>query len=98
MSDIAIRVEGLGKKYRLGANAQPYKTMVDGVTGLLVEPTDIGAIADACIRLLKDRDLARRLGAAGRERVRTVCTWEHIARQVEDVMLPRAARKPDQRP
>ena len=27
MSDVAIRVEGLSKKYRLGAHAQPYKTL-----------------------------------------------------------------------
>src|ERR671933_2216214 len=27
MSDVAIRVEGLSKKYRLGAHVQPYKTL-----------------------------------------------------------------------
>ena len=38
MSDIAIRVEGLGKKYRLGASAQPYKTVREAVTGLVATP------------------------------------------------------------
>jgi phosphatidylinositol alpha-1,6-mannosyltransferase len=61
--------------------------IVDGETGLLVDPTDIGAVADACVRLLEDRGLAASLGAAGRERVRTTYTWEHVAVQVEKVLL-----------
>ncbi len=42
----------------------------DGVHGLLVEPDDPRAIADAITRLLEDRSLGIRLGEAGRERVR----------------------------
>ena len=60
--------------------------IADGVTGLLVEPTDVDAIADACVRLLTDRDLAQRMGCSGRERVRTAYTWEHIARQVDEIL------------
>jgi glycosyltransferase involved in cell wall biosynthesis len=37
----------------------------DGVNGLLVEPGDAEALAGALIRVLGDRDLAQRLGAAG---------------------------------
>jgi trehalose synthase len=43
---------------------------IDGVTGLMVDPLDLAAFGDALVRLLADRDLARRLGAAARERVR----------------------------
>ena len=39
--------------------------VVDGVTGLLVDPTDIGAIAEALLRVLSDTALARRLGEQG---------------------------------
>lgn len=42
--------------------------VVDGVTGILVEPRDPGALADAIERLLADPELSRRLGQAGRER------------------------------
>ncbi len=38
MSNIAIGVEGLGKRYRLGANAQPYKTVRESLTGLASMP------------------------------------------------------------
>jgi glycosyltransferase involved in cell wall biosynthesis len=38
-------------------------------TGLLVEPRSPGALGEALARLLRDPDLARRLGAAARQRV-----------------------------
>ncbi len=40
----------------------------DGRTGYLVSPGDVAELAEAMLRLLRDRDLAERLGAAGRER------------------------------
>jgi len=43
--------------------------VLDGRTGLLVPPRDAVALAAALTRLLDDPDLARRLGAAGRERI-----------------------------
>lgn len=38
----------------------------DGVTGLLVDPTDVGDVANAVIRLLTDDLLAREMGRNGR--------------------------------
>jgi phosphatidylinositol alpha-1,6-mannosyltransferase len=60
--------------------------VVHGQTGLLVDPTDHVAVADALVRLLRDRELARRLGTAGRERARCY-TWSKVAERVEDVLL-----------
>jgi len=52
--------------------------VVDGETGLLVNPEDPAAIASAVIRLLGDPDLAAQLGAAGRARVLEEFTWERV--------------------
>jgi glycosyltransferase EpsF len=41
----------------------------DGVTGLLIDPHNDGAMADAVSCLLDDNDFAKRLGYAGRKRV-----------------------------
>ena len=43
------------------------EAVVDGVTGLLVPPADREALGAAFARLITDRDLRRKLGAAGRE-------------------------------
>ncbi len=53
--------------------------VVHGETGLLVNPEDPGDIAAAIVRLLSDKDLAARLGAAGHARVLREFTWEHVA-------------------
>jgi trehalose synthase len=44
--------------------------VVDGASGLLVDPHDLPAFGDAVVRLLRDPALARRLGEAARARVR----------------------------
>jgi glycosyltransferase involved in cell wall biosynthesis len=43
--------------------------VVDGVTGLLVPPGDPARMAEAFVRLLRDPDLARGMGEAGRRRI-----------------------------
>ena len=47
----------------------PAETILHGKTGLLVEPTDMHALADGVLQLLNDGDLRCRMGAAGRAHV-----------------------------
>ena len=54
--------------------------VVDGETGLLVEPGDPNALAAALERLVGDQDLRRRLGAAGRARAEAHFDPESFAR------------------
>jgi len=51
-----------------GRSSSVPEVVADGTTGLLVDPRDPVAIADALIALLTDRSLARRMGEAGIER------------------------------
>lgn len=51
----------------------------DGETCLAVPPGDAGALAAGLNRLLGDRELRARLGAAGRERVLRHFTWARAA-------------------
>jgi glycosyltransferase involved in cell wall biosynthesis len=52
---------------------------VAGDAALLFDPDDQEAVTGALRRLLEDRELATRLGAAGVERARGF-TWERTAR------------------
>ncbi len=64
--------------------------VVDGATGLLVEPTDHVQVADAISRLLLDRPSAARMGAAGSEHARAFA-WPNIARRIEDLIAETVA-------
>jgi glycosyltransferase involved in cell wall biosynthesis len=59
----------------------------DGHAALLVPPGDASALAVAIGRGLDDAPLRARLGAAGRERVVRLFTWEATARQTADAYL-----------
>lgn len=59
--------------------AIPEVAGADGETCLAVPPGDADALAGALNRLLDDRELRERLGAAGRERVLSRFTWARAA-------------------
>ena len=59
----------------------------DGVTGLLVPPGDVNAIAEALIQILQDPEKRALMGQAAIERVRTLFGLEHMIRQTVDLML-----------
>ena len=60
--------------------------VVDGETGLLVEPHDPSALAAACRRLLGDEALRLRMGAAGRARAKACFSLERCAREVAGLL------------
>jgi phosphatidylinositol alpha-1,6-mannosyltransferase len=58
--------------------------IVDGETGLLVEPTAVEHVAEAIVRIGRNPSLARHLGEAGRKRVRESYRYEDIAAAILD--------------
>lgn len=58
----------------------------DGVSGLLVEPCDSQALADALIGLLRGPDRARRMGEKGRRRVEAKFTWRQSAEKLRGIV------------
>ncbi len=60
--------------------------VIDGITGFLVTPDDPEDIATVLTRLLRDRDLASRLGEQGRSRAVREFNWPHIAARVQAIL------------
>ena len=67
-----------GRPVVAGAVGGLLDLVVDGETGLLVPPRDAGALRTALERLLGDRELRQRLGAAARERIREHFAWPAV--------------------
>ncbi|WP_372400572.1 glycosyltransferase family 4 protein (plasmid) [Azospirillum sp. HJ39] len=61
--------------------------VVDGETGLMLEPDDVPALASAIARLAGDAPLCRRLGEGGRRRVVEHFSWRAVASSYRDLAL-----------
>ncbi|MCX5667248.1 MAG: glycosyltransferase family 4 protein [Candidatus Omnitrophica bacterium] len=61
--------------------------VLDGVTGILVDPMDEGAIASAIIRLLSDRELAKKMGENGKRRVESEFNLDAFGKKLENVFI-----------
>jgi phosphatidyl-myo-inositol dimannoside synthase len=73
-----------GKPIVAGRSGGVSDAVIDGETGILVDPESPAEIASAVVRLLQNPHEARRLGENGRNRVLTGFTWDHtLARLVE---------------
>ena len=75
-----------------GNEAGVRDAVVDGETGVLVDPSDPAALASALTELLLDPDKAKALGRNARARAEQFA-WPVIARRVEELALDLARRR-----
>jgi alpha-maltose-1-phosphate synthase len=61
------------------------EVVADGETGLLVPPDDPEALAESINALTRDRDRAKAMGTAGRERAQSQFDWGKIAQQTAEL-------------
>lgn len=71
----------------------PAEFVTDGVTGLLVDPTDKTSLTAALERTLQDKEAAARMAAAGQRAVEAF-TWDRVADAYEP-LYPAAGRAPN---
>ena len=61
------------------------ESVADGETGVLVPVNDSPAIAEAVLGLLENRDFARHMGEAGRDRALEIFSWSKFIATLEGV-------------
>jgi len=71
-----------GKPVVAGRSGGVPEAVLDGETGLLVEPEDPDALAQAILKILENRLLAERFGENGRRRVEEELNWRTFAQRV----------------
>jgi phosphatidylinositol alpha-1,6-mannosyltransferase len=89
---VYLEAAAYGKPVVAGNVAGALDAVADGVSGLLVDPTDPRAVANALTSLLLDRELAARLGHAGAERAKSFA-WPLVAARLEAVLLEQVAKR-----
>jgi phosphatidyl-myo-inositol dimannoside synthase len=85
---VYLEAAAYGKPVVAGNVAGALDAVLDGESGLLVDPTDAHAVAGAISRLLLDRELAQHMGAKGAEWVKSFA-WPVVAARVEAVLFER---------
>lgn len=93
-----LDVEGLGIVYLeasacgvpvvAGRSGGAPETVVDGHTGLVVDGSVVGDVADALIEILDDDARADSMGRAGREWVLRKWSWDELGNRMREVLLP----------
>ena len=73
---VYLEANKFGKPVIAGRSGGVTEAVVDGVTGLIVDPENINQIAEAVIKILTDETLTKKLGEQGRERVEKEFIWE----------------------
>jgi phosphatidylinositol alpha-1,6-mannosyltransferase len=68
---VYLEASAAGRPVVAGRSGGVEDAVEDGVSGILIDPEDPGALVEALSRLLRDPDLRRRMARAGRERVVT---------------------------
>jgi phosphatidylinositol alpha-1,6-mannosyltransferase len=88
---VYLEAGAYGKPVLAGNVGGARDAVLDGETGLLVDPTDPVLVAEAIVRLLEDPELARRLGANGRGHA-LAHAWPQVAARVQGALQEMLAR------
>ena len=62
------------------------EAVLDGQTGILVEPGDVEALAEALETIIRDRPTRLKMGGAGRARVEASFSWDRVAERSLEVL------------
>jgi phosphatidylinositol alpha-1,6-mannosyltransferase len=82
---VFLEASAAGKPVVGGRSGGVYDSIVEGVTGLLVNPEDVDELASKLRQLILDRGLRQRLGSAGLQRAKTEFSWETRARRLREI-------------
>jgi phosphatidyl-myo-inositol dimannoside synthase len=74
-----LEASACGKPVIAGRSGGVPDAVLDGVTGLLVDPVDSDAVAATIVKVLTNRELAKRLGTNGRHWVEAEMNWTRAA-------------------
>nr|MBI3612484.1 glycosyltransferase family 4 protein [Nitrospirota bacterium] len=83
---VFLEAGACGKPVIGGNSGGMSDAVLAGVTGLLVDPLDVQAIAQAVVRIGTDREYAERLGRNGRRRCEEDMNWASLAGKLHQTL------------
>ena len=83
---VFLEASACGKAVIAGRSGGVAEAVVDGQTGILVDPEDVTEIRDTILRLLEDEKYAEKLGSNGFTRVRQEFRWKSRSEELKKYM------------
>ena len=90
----SLEAAAAGKPVITGRHGGAPEVVIPGETGVVVDGTDVAAVARAVDELFADPDRARRMGAAGRAWMSSAWTWEHLGARLAALLAEPAQSRP----
>ncbi len=94
---VFLEASACGKPAIAGKAGGAPEAVLDGQTGILVDPANTDELEDAIFRLYSDRDLALRLGLEGKQRIEREFTWDELTEkylnELTSILPPPMAEK-----
>jgi len=78
---VYLEANACGKPVIGGRSGGCGEAIIDGETGILVDPLDVEGISQAIDKFLSDKKLAKRLGENGRQRVLKELNWNNYVKK-----------------
>src|SRR5262249_3183781 len=82
----ALEAAATGVPVVVGQSGGSPASVLPGETGLVVDATRPEPVAAAVVTLLRDPELGRRMGAAGRAWIENCWSWERAAQRLAGVL------------
>ncbi|MFA6215495.1 MAG: glycosyltransferase family 4 protein [Patescibacteria group bacterium] len=83
---VFLEANSFGKPVIGGKSGGVPEAVLDGQTGILIDPASIDEMAQAAIKILSDRSYAERLGLQGLERVTSQFDWPTQVEKIKQVL------------
>ena len=84
---VFLEASACGRPVVAGRSGGSPDAVLDGETGLLVDGTDVGEVADRLAGLLADPAAAAAMGAAGRAWVERDWQWDALAERLRELLV-----------
>ncbi|WP_315774342.1 glycosyltransferase family 4 protein [Rhodococcoides kroppenstedtii] len=83
---VFLEASATGVPVVAGRSGGAPETVIEGVTGRTVDGTDVEDVTRSVVEVLRDRDAAAAMGAAGREFVTTEWRWDDLAARLAHLL------------
>jgi len=83
---VYLEANSFGKPVIAGKSGGASEAVIDGQTGILVDPENVSDIAKAIVHLMNNQEYALKLGSQGKDRIQNEFQWEKQVMKLKGIL------------